>query len=345
VNPSDPLATRARADFVESEQVRELTGRALGYLEAGLGVNLEGASGTGKTTLALHVAARLGRPVVLIAGDNEFGSSNLLGANNGFRRRKVVDNYIHSVLKVDEDSANTWVDERLTIACKNGYTLVYDEFTRSKAEANNVLLPVLEEGILIFPSAAGKGGYMKVHPDFRAIFTSNPDDYAGVHLAQEALRDRLVTMRLEGFDLETQAGIVAARSGLKLEDATAITELVDEVRGLSDAFRVRNSVRAALLIAKVASARELEVVAGHAAFEQVVIDVITGSILDDAKRERVRAQVLEGMMRLLPRHASPVRDAEVVVVASAATPRGAMKNNFEGGRRDAVTTQERPRAI
>lgn len=294
------ISTKQREDFVETAQVKDLTERALGYLEAGLGVNFEGASGTGKTTLALHVATKLGRPMVLIAGDNEFGSSNLLGANNGFRRRKVVDNYIHSVLKVDEDSSNSWVDERLTIACKNGYTLVYDEFTRSKAEANNVLLPVLEEGILIYPSAAGKGGYMKVHPDFRAIFTSNPEDYAGVHLAQEALRDRLVTMRLEGFDLETQGGIVAARSGLQLEDALAITELVASVRGESK-LKIKHSVRAALQIARVAGVRNLEVSAGNLEFERVVLDVLTGSISDEHERHTVSSQAVAKMLHLLPK--------------------------------------------
>jgi nitric oxide reductase NorQ protein len=303
---NESFSARKRADFVETEQVRELTERAMGYLDSGLGVNLEGASGTGKTTLALHIATQLGRPMTLISGDNEFGSSNLLGSNSGFRRRKVVDNFIHTVLKVDEESSTSWVDERLTVACKNGYTLVYDEFTRSKAEANNVLLPVLEEGILIFPSAAGKGGYMKVHPDFRAIFTSNPDDYAGVHLVQEALRDRLVTMRLEGFDTQTESGIVAARSGLEESQAHAITELVRTVRHNNDLFKVKHSVRAALQIARVAANRGLTVEAGNAMFEQVVMDVLIGSINEDNTRELARQQILEKMRHFMPTGGQPV---------------------------------------
>lgn len=303
------LVTRPREDFVATPQVNEITERAMGYLDAGLGVNFEGASGTGKTTLALHLATQRGRPMVLITGDSEFGSSNLLGSNSGFRRRKVVDNFIHSVLKVDEESSTSWVDERLTIACKNGYTLIYDEFTRSKAEANNVLLPVLEEGLLIFPSSAGKGGYMKVHPEFRAIFTSNPDDYAGVHLAQEALRDRLVTMRLGGFDLETQSGIVAARSGLDAESAKLITELVSLARSDSHLYRVKHSVRAALQIARVAVTRSLEVSASSLEFQRVVLDVLTGSVLDDSKRDEANRQILAILNRLTgaaPSYASTV---------------------------------------
>ncbi len=296
------LVTRQREDFVATPQVQEITERAMGYLDAGLGVNFEGASGTGKTTLALHLATQRGRPLVLITGDSEFGSSNLLGSNSGFRRRKVVDNFIHSVLKVDEESSTSWVDERLTIACKNGYTLVYDEFTRSKAEANNVLLPVLEEGLLIFPSSAGKGGYMKVHPEFRAIFTSNPDDYAGVHLAQEALRDRLITMRLSGFDLETQSGIVAARSGMEPAQAKLITELVSLARSESNSYRVKHSVRAALQIARVTVTRGLEVSASNLEFQRVVLDVLTGSVLDDSKRDEANRQILALLHRLTGVH-------------------------------------------
>ncbi|MFN8468292.1 MAG: AAA family ATPase [Caldilineaceae bacterium] len=96
----------------------------------------------------------------------------------------TVDNFIHTVRKTEEDMVQRWVDHRLSTACREGYTLVYDEFTRSKPEANNVLLSVLEERILILPNSTNSGGYIKVHPDFTALFTSNPEEYAGVHASQ-----------------------------------------------------------------------------------------------------------------------------------------------------------------
>jgi gas vesicle protein GvpN len=119
------------------------------------------------------VAAQLGRPAVLVCGDHEFGTSDLVGAQYGYRRRKVIDHFIQSVLKTDEDLTQHWVDNRLTTACEQGFTLIYDEFTRSRPEANNVLLSVLEEGLLPLPAARGGQNYLKVHPDFTAIFTSN----------------------------------------------------------------------------------------------------------------------------------------------------------------------------
>ena len=72
--------------FVSTGVVEELTERALTYLEAGYPMHFAGPAGTGKTTLALHVAAKLGRPVMLIHGDDEFGSSDLVGNDIGYRK-------------------------------------------------------------------------------------------------------------------------------------------------------------------------------------------------------------------------------------------------------------------
>ena len=83
-----------RSDFVETAYVSQLTDRALGYVQVGCPVHFRGPSGVGKTTLALHVAHQLGRPVMLMVGDDEFGSSDLVGRQAGYRRRRVVDHFV-----------------------------------------------------------------------------------------------------------------------------------------------------------------------------------------------------------------------------------------------------------
>ena len=162
----------------------------------------------------MHVAAQLGRPVVLIHGDDEYGSSDLVGGQLGYRSTRVVDNFIHSVMKTEENVSKTWVDHRLTNACKYGFTVIYDEFNRSRPEANNVLLGVLEERLLEMPVGRVSEGFLHVHPAFRAIFTSNPEEYAGVHKTQDALLDRMVTITVGQYDRETEVRITAAKSGL-----------------------------------------------------------------------------------------------------------------------------------
>ena len=77
------LSLKQKPDFIQTPSVQSLTERALCYLQAGFPVHFSGPAGTGKTTLAMHVAAQLGRPVVLIHGDDEFGSSDLIGGQLG----------------------------------------------------------------------------------------------------------------------------------------------------------------------------------------------------------------------------------------------------------------------
>ncbi len=66
--------------FVLTPQLEELVGRALGYLRAGYPINLAGPAGTGKTTLALHLAAQLRQPVAVNDGD---GLAELRGQVQG----------------------------------------------------------------------------------------------------------------------------------------------------------------------------------------------------------------------------------------------------------------------
>jgi nitric oxide reductase NorQ protein len=242
-------------DFICTGAVDELTERALTYLAVGSAVHFSGPAGTGKTTLAFHVASLLGRPVMLIHGDDEFSSSDLVGRDSGVRRSKVVDNFIHSVVRTEEKVNVVWVENRLTTACQQGYTLVYDEFTRSRAEANNPLLSILEERILNLPAQRHAGeGYIKVHPEFRAIFTSNPEEYAGVHRGQDALLDRMVTLNVGTFDRDTEARIVASKSGAAVEDAEVVVDLIRTLRSASETGH-QPSIRASIAIAKVLALR------------------------------------------------------------------------------------------
>jgi nitric oxide reductase NorQ protein len=297
------LSVRPRSDFVETPAIQELTNRALSYLNAGFPVHFRGPAGTGKTTLGLHVAAQLGRPVVLITGDEEFSTSDLIGGQNGYHYRKVVDRFIHTVLKYEEDAAQHWVDNRVTTACREGFTLVYDEFTRSRPEANNVLLAVLEEHLLILPTMSREDAYIKVHPDFRAIFTSNPQEYAGVHDAQDALGDRLVTMDLDYSDRETEIAITASRTGLPVEQVTRIVDLVREYRA-SKEYDQTPTLRSSIMIAKVAAMQGLHPSARDPRFVGICLDVLESKTAFTSKALERRAQQRKMLLSLIENYCS-----------------------------------------
>jgi gas vesicle protein GvpN len=245
----------------------------------------------------MHIASKIKRPVVMIHGDEEFTTSDLVGGEYGYRIRKVVDRFISRVLKTEEDMVKRWVDNRLTVACKYGFTLVYDEFTRSRPEANNILLSILQEKMMDLP--VGRGGeepYLKVDPDFTAIFTSNPEEYAGVHRSQDALRDRMITMDLDYFDYETEVAITQAKSKLSKQHAEIIVNIV---RGLRESGKCEfaPTVRGCIMIAKTLKVQGVTPIrSADGAFTQMCQDILaseTSRVGSKTNQDRVKGIVKE----------------------------------------------------
>lgn len=268
------IATSPSEGFVETPTIKKIINRALSYLRGGFAVHFSGPTGTGKTTLAMHLANLLDRQVMLMYGDEEFRTSDLVGDNIGYRKRKLIDNFIHSVLKTEEDVMRRWVNNRLTAAVKEGFTLIYDEFNRSRPEANNALLSVLEEGILTLPTNEEEEGYIKVHPDFRAIFTSNPKEYAGVHKTQDALLDRMVTIHLDYFDEPTETKIIQKRTGIPLEEAEKIAALIRAFRHANNVGKV-TTIRPGIVIGSILKQKRITADYRNPLFREICLDVLT----------------------------------------------------------------------
>ncbi|PAV13092.1 gas vesicle protein GvpN [Methanosarcina spelaei] len=277
--------------FVEGPDVKELSERIKLWIGTGYPVHLIGPTGCGKTSLVMHIAKEIGRPVVWINGDDALTTKDLTGGYAQIKQESMRDHYIHNVIKSADIIKPEWIDNPLAIACKYGCTFVYNEFSRAKPTANNVLLSVFEEGILELPSKFGQERYLKVHPEFRAILTSNSIEYAGIHAPQDALLDRMVGIYMDYYSLETEIDIVRKHTNIPYEEAKNIVFVIRKIREQVNEVQ-KPGTRAAIMVGKA-----MKQLNGNAEkyYNQLFIDVIatkTGSNVDLFQKEKLVNNVI-----------------------------------------------------
>jgi gas vesicle protein GvpN len=237
--------------------------------------------------------------MVLLTGDDGLTAAHLIGREIGTKSKQVVDRYVHSVRRVETETSSMWSDAVLAQAVVEGLTFVYDEFTRSPPQANNPLLSVVEERILIFPAGSRKERLVHAHPEFRAILTSNPEEYAGVSRPQDALLDRLITFDLDDYDRETEIGIVSNRTGLPYAETAVIVDLVRGIRYWPKAHHPP-SMRSAIMIARIAASESIAPTVDDPRFVRLCLDVLAAKAKPRNREDR--DQFAAALLRLMNNH-------------------------------------------
>jgi nitric oxide reductase NorQ protein len=283
--------------FVNTAFFEKIISKTLKYMKAGFPVHFVGPSGIGKTSLALYIAKQFNRPVTIIRGHEDLSNKDLLGYHYGMIKKEVIDNFIHSVYKTEKEIKPIWSNGQLIDAVKNGHVVIYDEFSRSRPETNNIFLALLEERILPM-YGKGKESFIKCHPDFSIIFTSNPDEYAGTFHTQDALLDRLITISLEGCDKETEIEILKQKTEINNQEAERIVELVSKLRSYGKGFCP--SLRASLMIASIAKKTNIPINQEDKNYQTLCLDVLTRpvkQIIPDMTRDAIEELIIKEIKR------------------------------------------------
>lgn len=198
---------------------------------------IEGPVGVGKTTLAHAVAAYFDQGFIRIDGDERYTESKLVG-------------HFEPPLVVEKGWIwDAFVPGPLTLAMKNGSILFINEANRLIEGTQNVLLPTMDEGLLILP----KLGVIRASEGFLVVATQNPESYIGTTVLSEALKDRFVWIKLEYQSYEEELGIVEQKAGIGPEDklvSETATKIARATRKHPD-IRRGSSIRGAIDLAKI----------------------------------------------------------------------------------------------
>ena len=209
---------------------------ALAVLGAGGHLLLEGPVGVGKTTVALAVCRHLCRATVRVDGDERYTENKLTG---------WFDPPIVLKAGYGEES---FFPGPLVRAMREGLVLFINELNRMPESVQNVLLPALDERLLILPRI----GEVRAAKGFQVVATQNPVEYIATGHLSEALKDRFEHIPLRHQSEEEEREIVRRVTGSTNEALVrAAVALVRQTR-CHPRLRKGASVRAATAIVSIA---------------------------------------------------------------------------------------------
>ncbi len=209
---------------------------ALAVLAAGRHLLLEGPVGVGKTTVALAVCDHLQRKTIRIDGDERYTENKLTGwfdppivLKQGYREE-------------------SFLAGPLVQAMREGSVLFINELNRMPESVQNVLLPTLDEGLVVLPRI----GDVRAAPGFQVVATQNPVEYIATGHLSEALKDRFEHILLLHQSEEEEREIVRRQTGCADEELIRSAVSIVRYTRASPSFRKGASVRAATSIVSIA---------------------------------------------------------------------------------------------
>ena len=209
---------------------------ALAVLSSGRHLLLEGPVGVGKTTVALAVCEHLERSTIRIDGDERYTENKLTG---------WFDPPLVMKTGYGEESFFTGP---LVRAMKEGSILFINELNRMPESVQNVLLPALDEGLLVLPRI----GTVRSVDGFQVVATQNPVEYIATGHLSEALKDRFEHIPLLHQSEEEEREIVRRETGSSDASLVADAVAIARITRAHPRFRKGASVRAAVSIVAIA---------------------------------------------------------------------------------------------
>lgn len=231
----------------------------------GIGLNMPvylwGHAGTGKTTIIEQVCARTRRPFIRVQHTGSTEESHIVGQ-----------------MVADLTSGTKWSPGALPMAMRYGWTYLADEYDFAYPQVLAIYQAVLEGKSLVIKEAPADSEWRIVHPhpDFRFFATGNTNGsgdttglYAGTNMQNAANYERFsIVEEMPYMAAKQEAAVVAAQSGIGIEDAERFVQFATMVRQAFNARQIRATCGPRVLInaAKVGMAKACFTKGIHNAF-------------------------------------------------------------------------------
>jgi nitric oxide reductase NorQ protein len=220
-----------------------------------LAVMLKGPTGCGKTRFVEHMAARLGRPLVLVSCHDDLAASDLVG-------RFLI-----------RHDGTLWQDGPLTRAVREGAICYLDEVVEARQDTVVVIHPLTDYRRVLAIDKTGE--VLEAAPGFQLVISYNPGYQRMLKDLKPSTRQRFIALEFDFPPPQKEALIVAHESGADRGTVQALVTLGARLRGLQD--RGLAEVPSTRLL--IAAAR---LIAGGIEVRSACYNAIVAPLSDDA---------------------------------------------------------------
>jgi nitric oxide reductase NorQ protein len=205
----------------------------LAAAELGLPVLLKGPTGCGKTRFLEAMSARLGRPLITVAGHEDLTASDLVGR------------------WIFRDQNTAWMDGPLTLAVRHGGIFYFDEVVEARKDTTVVIHPLTDDRRLL--SVEKRGEVIRAHPSFLLVMSYNPGYQSILKELKTSTRQRFAALDFDYPGREAEVEITVRESGLDRDRSAALVDLGRRLRdlreyGLEEGVSTRLIIHAARLL-------------------------------------------------------------------------------------------------
>ncbi len=237
--------------------------------EARLPLLLKGPTGCGKTRLVEHMAARLGRPLITVAGHDDLGAADLTG-------RHLI-----------EGGDTRWHDGPLTRAVRQGAIFYLDEVVEARKDVGVLLHPLADDRRMLPLERTGE--LLGAAPGFMLVVSYNPGYQNLLKGLKPSTRQRFVAATLGYPVADLERRIVALEGGCSDAVAARLVQLAGALRRLTD-HDLEETASTRLLV--MAARLHGQGLALGAACESAILEALTDDAATVAALREVQRAVL-----------------------------------------------------